>query len=262
MDIVNKRQMNFLENIDTKYNKNLHLSFFLKKSERVLSALYLISGSFEDEALKKELRKISLEFFSLTQDFYYSESLRDDRVIRKLEIKISKIFYSLSLAQTINLISNDNFEVLKKELNLLLSLLKNQENFTETKGQFLGVDYFKIKDKKFMTREIKNVLADVKDNYSENKGQTFLNKGQKSFIIKKDKTLNIVNPLKKNGRRDKISEILSKGQKLTIKDISKEIDDCSEKTIQRELSSMLKDNVLSKEGERRWSKYFLSEAKG
>jgi len=46
--------------------------------------------------------------------------------------------------------------------------------------------------------------------------------------------------------------------KLTIKDFTKNIKDCSEKTIQRELLAMVAKGVLKKEGERRWSKYFLS----
>jgi hypothetical protein len=49
-----------------------------------------------------------------------------------------------------------------------------------------------------------------------------------------------------------------------IKDMAKTMPDkagsiisCSEKTLQRELVSMVKDNVLEKMGEKRWSKYFL-----
>jgi hypothetical protein len=32
---------------------------------------------------------------------------------------------------------------------------------------------------------------------------------------------------------------------------------CSEKTLQRELVSMVKNGVLDKMGEKRWSRYFL-----
>ncbi len=35
------------------------------------------------------------------------------------------------------------------------------------------------------------------------------------------------------------------------------IDDCGEKTIQRELVSMMKEGSIKKEGERRWSQYSL-----
>jgi len=44
---------------------------------------------------------------------------------------------------------------------------------------------------------------------------------------------------------------------LTIKDFSKVITDCSEKTIQRELLDMVEKGIIKKEGERRWSKYSL-----
>ena len=52
--------------------------------------------------------------------------------------------------------------------------------------------------------------------------------------------------------------MLKGGAKLTIKDFAKNIKDCSDKTIQRELISMVTSGVLKKEGERRWSKYFLA----
>ena len=58
-------------------------------------------------------------------------------------------------------------------------------------------------------------------------------------------------------RRDRIIDILRDNPWATIKDISSAITDCSEKTIQRELISMINDNVVVREGERRWSKYKL-----
>lgn len=56
-------------------------------------------------------------------------------------------------------------------------------------------------------------------------------------------------------RRERIKTILEAKGEATIKDISEIITDCSEKTIQRELNAMIEDNVVRREGERRWSKY-------
>jgi hypothetical protein len=42
----------------------------------------------------------------------------------------------------------------------------------------------------------------------------------------------------------------------SIKDISKVIKDCSEKTIQRELSLLIEQGFIEKRGERRWSVYY------
>lgn len=59
-------------------------------------------------------------------------------------------------------------------------------------------------------------------------------------------------------RRTRISTILEAKGEATIKDISEIVTDCSEKTIQRELNAMIEDNVVKREGERRWSKYSLA----
>jgi hypothetical protein len=56
-------------------------------------------------------------------------------------------------------------------------------------------------------------------------------------------------------RRTRIIDILRDKGAATIKDISTIITDCSEKTIQRELIGLIKDGIIQREGERRWSKY-------
>lgn len=59
-------------------------------------------------------------------------------------------------------------------------------------------------------------------------------------------------------RRQTIKDILGTHPHATIKDISAKVQDCSEKTLQRELISMIKDGIVHKEGERRWSRYSLA----
>ncbi len=58
-------------------------------------------------------------------------------------------------------------------------------------------------------------------------------------------------------RRERVLGVLRDKGQATIKDIVEVVTDCSEKTIQRELISLIKDNVIVREGERRWSKYRL-----
>ena len=66
-----------------------------------------------------------------------------------------------------------------------------------------------------------------------------------------------VTDVKTRSRRAQIIDFLRDNTDATIKDIMGIIKDCSEKTIQRELMSMIKDNIVVREGERRWSKYKL-----
>ncbi len=56
-------------------------------------------------------------------------------------------------------------------------------------------------------------------------------------------------------RRERILSIIKDKGEASIKDISTSITDCSEKTIQRELIDMIKDSIILRDGERRWSKY-------
>lgn len=58
-------------------------------------------------------------------------------------------------------------------------------------------------------------------------------------------------------RTERILTFLKDKNDATIKDIAEVITDCSEKTIQRELTSLIKDGIIVREGERRWSKYKL-----
>lgn len=58
-------------------------------------------------------------------------------------------------------------------------------------------------------------------------------------------------------RRERITQVLTSRGQASIKDISDVIKDCSEKTIQRELNTMIKDSIIVREGERRWSTYML-----
>ncbi len=66
-----------------------------------------------------------------------------------------------------------------------------------------------------------------------------------------------VSPLPTVSRRDRVLNILRDKGQATIKDIVDVVTDCSEKTIQRDLISLIKDNIIIREGERRWSKYRL-----
>jgi hypothetical protein len=56
-------------------------------------------------------------------------------------------------------------------------------------------------------------------------------------------------------RAERIKTVLEAKPQATIKDIAEIITDVSEKTIQRELNSLIEKGQVHREGERRWSKY-------
>lgn len=58
-------------------------------------------------------------------------------------------------------------------------------------------------------------------------------------------------------RSERIKTVLEAKPQATIKDIAEVITDVSEKTIQRELNSLIEKGQVVREGERRWSKYSI-----
>ena len=60
-------------------------------------------------------------------------------------------------------------------------------------------------------------------------------------------------------RSERIKTVLEAKPLATIKDIAEIITDVSEKTIQRELNSLIEKGQVLREGERRWSRYSVSK---
>lgn len=59
-------------------------------------------------------------------------------------------------------------------------------------------------------------------------------------------------------RSQRIVDIVTAKGVVSIRDVASVITDCSEKTLQRELLSLVESGILKKEGERRWSTYRLA----
>jgi DNA-binding transcriptional ArsR family regulator len=60
-------------------------------------------------------------------------------------------------------------------------------------------------------------------------------------------------------RGERIKTVLEAKPQATIKDIAEVITDVSEKTIQRELNSLIEKGQVIREGERRWSRYSVAK---
>jgi DNA-binding transcriptional ArsR family regulator len=58
-------------------------------------------------------------------------------------------------------------------------------------------------------------------------------------------------------RREAVMSVIRNKGSVSIKDISTLIRGVSEKTIQRELMALIESGLIAKQGERRWSTYFI-----
>ena len=203
---------------DIKYNHMSDITNIIKKSERLASAIYLITGFFDDkEPLKWKLRTLSTDLVS--------EQVKDKFSIIRETLSL------FSMAKTAGLVSEMNHDILVREL----SKLKDEA------------------EKPLDTMFIHDTITDQKALPRLQRSEYVKDIPEKPML----KEFGAVS-VKKNSRQSIIIAILKRKKEIMIKDVSPLISGCSEKTIQRELLTMVNSGILRKMGEKRWSRYSLA----
>ncbi len=213
-----------------------YLVYVFKKTEKITAALYLISGLLkDDEPMKWELRDRGIDM--LTSSFTASSSLPGDKnaVIQSLFTATLETISLLNVARISNLVSEMNHVLLVREIDSIVSLLRDRlVASAENAGYVLSEKFFKTEQEAGRREKVES----SNQNIAISQGHAMTQH-------------------KKSQRQEHIISILKGQSNITIKDFSKVIRDCSEKTIQRELSELVDKGVIRKEGERRWSRYSL-----
>ncbi len=218
--------------------KDTSFFFTYSKTNKLISALYMVTDVMDkDEPLRGKLRVLGVEVIS---DIYSNP--------KNALGKISQILSFLDVARAINLISEMNASVLKQEF------LGLEKSVKETQGTpLLLSELFPSREQSspfISTGErprvgvqkgstLMKALGEVSNRISSDQG-----KRQKQDVLKTQRRSEIINTVKKNNNGASIKDIvLAIGQ--------------GEKTIQRELVAMVKENFLYRTGSKRWTRYFL-----
>lgn len=274
-----KRQIQFSSDKDLKNNdlqglrvkdrvsfiKDNNFSYFYKKTERLVSAVYLLTSLFDDrEPIKDTLRKNSLELLDLSLVSKFTVvKLGKKSWLDQWENQLLKVDSFLETSFFAGLISQMNLDILKKEIEKMAGLAHSYLEQCDLGGKNgLSSDFFFVPNQGLIGQLEKDKIsqADERNKFDYNKGHNgVLNQEIKINHIGQNKDRNEkFSKERKNKRQIKILDIIKDKKLASIKDISDGIKDCSEKTIQRELISMVKNGILKKDGERRWSRYSLN----
>ncbi len=195
----------------------------IHKAERVASAVHLVTDFVpESEAVRVRIRLTSLNLLS---DIVTSSS--------KIRQTVLELISLVSIGRQIGFISDMNALLLSAELFRLEGLVK-------VRGP-------ELKDSLF--------LADPREN-PESYKKTLSSRAIKDRPHKKA-GLSAVREASRSSRRESLLALLRKGAPITVKDALAAVPGVSEKTLQRELIALVRDGVLKREGERRWSRYSL-----
>jgi DNA-binding HxlR family transcriptional regulator len=232
--------------------KDSPLSISYTKTDKLITALYMVTDIIDkDEPLRNKLRTLGTGIISDINTAPANACL-----------KISEIMSFLGIASTINIISEMNCGILRKEFSELDKAIKDSTNVVGTVNRRIDLSEF-FKDEPATPAVSKGHYQSIGHRtYTRigvQKGSTLMKALSDTRLAQATNTNFDV--LKKQRREDIKDVIQKRGGNVTISDIKNSakgtLVSCGEKTLQRELISMVKDGVLYKTGEKRWSRYFL-----
>jgi len=261
----NSNQLNKGQNSVSKYldflpDKGSESSFLYKKTERLVAGTYLITDRLSDtEPMRNALRSQALRLLEDSIDLMY-RSFESERklVLDNLTSGVMELVALFEAGKLSGLISESNTELIRDEFFGFLTALRAY--IEKPALPVFSKDFFGV-ETSVRSENLPAEKSDLKDSRNLVEGSSKLDGSisPKSFKAKKDSSnVRLDKSVKKESRRDTIISLLKKKKELTIKDFSLVIVGCSEKTIQRELTAMLSEGVLKRTGERRWSRYSLS----
>ena len=282
--IVYKGQTKDIKNtLEDKYffDKNPKLSVIYKKTEKLTTAIYMITDFFDvQEPLRWELRNKSVALLS-----FITSRTRGEYCVAGAEQGLTlaahmlqEILFPLRVAVQVHLISQMNFSIIREEYITLSHIIEQCRNDGSLLGDFLFPEHFFVDSELgeppitdtfgLAQRGVVNTKRHPNENIGQkNNGGASLNISYKTGEKTSDPSqrrniLETTNLLPKKeeriNRREVIKRLLRSRGALTIKDILTVMPNHSEKTVQRELLSLVAQSEIKKLGERRWSKYTIA----
>jgi hypothetical protein len=258
--------------------------FLFKKTQKLVSALYLITGFFKDEEpVKWKLRSLGSALLSESVSLKDGSISQKDKAIQGVRILVLEVTALLEVARQSGMITEMNYEIITKEFNLLLNSMSHSDHVFEQGVSTLKQEFFRVSREERKAPETSHVqvqvmekdkqkevfesrylppLSEIRKSVQEDRTNrnNSMDVGHNTADSKKDpkllKEFGAV-AVKRNSRQSIIINLLKRKKEIMIKDVSPLIHGCSEKTIQRELQAMVHSGILHKEGEKRWSRYSL-----
>jgi hypothetical protein len=210
---------------------NDYHTFVIQKTEKLASALYVITGFIpSEEPVRLKLRSCALDLITHTcEPNRFAEKGADQFASRCAEIGSI-----LDTAIHAGLVSRMNAELICNEYASLAHFVRsNRSRISDSDGGGNGAG-----------SETLSLKSPMEDSHFRSYGLKESFKGQK--VAPKKRQLD---------RRSSILNVFKNKDRVSIKDVVSSVIGCSEKTVQRELLALVLEGILIKEGARRWTTY-------
>lgn len=214
-------------------SSNSYHVFIVRKSERLASALYVITGFMpQEEPIRTRLRVCALEIIS------HSASPYDlvENGTKKFESRCAEIITILQTARYSGLISDMNAKLVGEEYASLSVFVTTHAGKIAERGHLL---------EKTSVSGPKGLPGPIRHK-------------EKSLLRNSEISKRTNSPRENNSadyRKSLILKLFDKKDAISIKDAVSFIPGISEKTVQRDILALVASGTLTKNGSRRWTIY-------
>lgn len=237
--------------------------YLYKKTEKISKAFFMLTQHIEEnQSIKIRLREGALSLLDKSQMFLLSPRLNED-ILKEVVLNVMKLISLSDIGLSSKFVSEANHQIISKQLQIYISEVTEYVNSTYKDNSLIPSTLF---DTTFMEQQ--PVFSKIENKEIQNLPTIEVSKGQVPQVkhntesVIKISNQNAIEPKdnkEKNSRQELIINTIRQRGELSIKDLTDVIRGCSEKTIQRELVSLVSSGVLLKTGERRWSRYSVSD---
>ncbi len=233
---------------DTQFQKLLHNDNYyrqiFKKTEKIVSVIfYILNNTDSDKRSETHISNIAGKAHFVHENALRTLEIKpasSREVLEQFAQALIGLDSTLRVVSVSGLISPDVLAVLTTEID---TVLRGLRSYLQASG-LTSSDFFdQLGVAPSMQRAAPRPASRLQSGNNEARPQTSASASANQGTV---------------DRRERIKTILEAKGEATIKDISEIVTDCSEKTIQRELNAMIEDNIVKRQGERRWSKYSVA----
>ena len=242
------------------FGQNRAAEIAYKRVERLILATHLVTNFVPpDESVRKNVREKVYALLSAVMDLRLGLRSAGPERVNTVIAHTRQILTLLDAMHASGYISDMNLRVLKDAYADFARFLRVSEDGHAAESLELDEMYFTPPaarhhghNSQGHTKFVKDKV--VKDTVKDKELSSAV-KDKKKQIKQRPQSLRAKR--RATSRRMAVLDVVTKRGPVHIKDIAAEVTSCSEKTIQRELASLIKDKVVKKEGSKRWTTYSL-----
>jgi hypothetical protein len=231
-----------------------------QKFGKIAAAVHLVADVMDDwSALAASLQEQSLGLVRKSYGLVGKSQLKGDQVMN-LVTSVDEVVALVEIGSIARAVSRMNADIILGELGKTREVLVDLVQTLKKTEQSFVLSQYAVNQPVIQSEILEDVTFESKlREYNSKRHQNDI----KTTLIAQNDILNdtdknkttSVNDIPRFGRQKDILNIIKSGHMVTLAIIRTKVPDVSEKTLQRELATLIEMGLIRKEGNKRWTTY-------